>query len=807
MPPVVWSRLYFDLEPYLTEREVFGVRLLNFYHRQLAEAAVPTEAAQGKVLHGQLADFFLVRWERPDTHALLELIGQLAVVGRVDKAKEILLDYRWLAAKLKATDVHWLIGDYEGLELERNEPAGLVEGALRLSSHVLAARPEEMAGQLLGRMLDFRQPEVRKIMEDSRGSLKPLSLVPMWRRLDAPGRPLIRTFEGHQSGVSSVAMAPDSRTALSGSYDKTLKLWDLKSGALLRTFEGHQGGVSSVAMAPDGLTAISGSHDKTLKLWDLMSGRLLRTLEGHSGSVNALAINQDGKTAISASDDKTLRLWDLNFGKQIREFQGHTSIRSLAISPNGKTALCGHAVSKYSFLGDEDNILQLWELTSGKLLQDYVGHEAEILAVAYSPDGKTALSASADHTLNLWDLYSGTVIKSFKNSGGCNAIAYSPDGKSAWSGSEDHILRKWDLASGEILNSFKGHQDHILSLAISPGGNCAISGAGQDDKTMRLWELGPCETQTSNEVYKFRVKDLCIIPNTNTLLSLGNGTEELKILDLDSGHVAHTLDLFKSETADFGVSAFALSPDAKKALFGIRQNAHYSLQKNKLLLWDLDSGIMLRQLVEDNKCPAADAIAFTPDGTSAIAAYWDKCLRLWNLQSGTMLHCFQGHTNPVFSVAVSPNGRTAISGSMDRTIKQWDLHSGRLLRSFEGHRGAVRTVAICPYGRTALSGSEDTTIKIWDLATGEILHTFEGHKDWVTALAISSDGSMFGSASKDRTIKIWDLETRQPLSAFTSDGSVTAIDLSCKQSCRMLVAGDALGRVHLFNVSNPSYSS
>ena len=82
--------------------------------------------------------------------------------------------------------------------------------------------------------------------------------------------------------VTSVAIAPDGRTALSGSVDKTLKLWDLASGKELRTFTGHSDVVSSVAIAPDGRTALSGSWDKTLKLWDLASGKELRTFTGHS---------------------------------------------------------------------------------------------------------------------------------------------------------------------------------------------------------------------------------------------------------------------------------------------------------------------------------------------------------------------------------------------------------------------------------------------------------------------------------------------------------------------------------------------
>ena len=77
---------------------------------------------------------------------------------------------------------------------------------------------------------------------------------------------------------------------------------------------GHSGEVLSVAIAPDGKTALSGSDDKTLRLWDLASGREIRKFEGHSGWVRSVAFSPDGKTALSGSADHTMRLWDLAIG-------------------------------------------------------------------------------------------------------------------------------------------------------------------------------------------------------------------------------------------------------------------------------------------------------------------------------------------------------------------------------------------------------------------------------------------------------------------------------------------------------------
>src|SRR5262249_9274936 len=116
---------------------------------------------------------------------------------------------------------------------------------------------------------------------------------------------LIRTFAGHKDRVGAVALTPDGRHALSGSYDGVLRLWDLTTGQLLRSFAGPGGGVGAAAVTPDGRHALSGSYDHTLRLWDLMTGQLLRTFAGHELWVTAVAVTPDGRHALSGSHDRT----------------------------------------------------------------------------------------------------------------------------------------------------------------------------------------------------------------------------------------------------------------------------------------------------------------------------------------------------------------------------------------------------------------------------------------------------------------------------------------------------------------------
>ncbi|MFM7364044.1 MAG: protein kinase domain-containing protein [Cuspidothrix sp.] len=206
---------------------------------------------------------------------------------------------------------------------------------------------------------------------------------------------LLQTLTGHSDWVWSVAYSPDGQTLASGSVDKTIKLWNVKTGNLLQTLTGHSELVKSVVYSPDGQTLAIGSYDKTIKLWDVKTGKLLQTLEGHSNSVRSVAYSPDGQTLASGSDDKTIKLWNARTGKLLQTFTGHSrSVGSLAYSPDGQTLASG----------SYDNTIKLWNARTGKLLQTFTGHSRSVGSVAYSPDGQTLASGSGDKTIKIWRL-------------------------------------------------------------------------------------------------------------------------------------------------------------------------------------------------------------------------------------------------------------------------------------------------------------------------------------------------------------------------------------------------------------------
>jgi WD40 repeat protein len=307
---------------------------------------------------------------------------------------------------------------------------------------------------------------------------------------------LLRTFEGNTDRVRSVAFSPCGHYCLSGSDDKTLKLWEVATGRHLRTFEGHTDNVYSVAFSPDGRYALSGSSDKTLKLWEVDSGRFLRTFKGHTDWVYSVSFSPCGRYCLSGSRDDTLKLWEVASGRLLRTFEGHTGdIYSVAFSSDGH----------YILSGSRDKTLTRWDLSTSECLRTFEGPKQGVDFLSFSPDGRYCLSSYVDNmefplysnTLQLLEVVSGRVSRTCTFEGETNSdygpvtsVAFSPDGYYCLAGSWDGSLKIWEVSTGwpgQASCTFESHTRQVLSVAFPPCGRYCLSGS--DDRTLKLWEL------------------------------------------------------------------------------------------------------------------------------------------------------------------------------------------------------------------------------------------------------------------------------------------------------------------------------
>ena len=540
----------------------------------------------------------------------------------------------------------------------------------------------------------------------------------------------VTTAFGHVDSVNTCAITPDGRHLVSGSYDRTLNIWNLQSGTCLRTLEGHTDSIRTCAITPDGRHLVSGSSDNTLKIWNLGSGACLRNLKGHAGSVLACAITPDGRHLVSGSDDNTLKIWNLGSGACLRTLEGHAdSILACAIIPDGR-----HLVS-----GSDDNTLKIWDLSSGICLRTLEGHADSILACAITPDGHRLVSGAKDRTLKIWDLNSDTCLCTLKgHASWIEACAIAPDGRHLVSGSRDKTLKIWDLESGTCLRTLEGHTNMVGACAITPDSHHLVSGS--DDNVLKIWDLESGVCLRTLEGHADYILACAIAPDSRHLVSASR-KRTLKVWDLESGVCLRTLE------GQSLVLACAITPDGRHLVS--------ESEDSTLKVWDLESGACLRTL--EGNTHFVKVCAITPDGCYLVTGSMYRTLKIWDLESGACLHTLKGHMGPVLAGAVTPDSRHLVSGSSDKTLKVWNLESGAYLRTLEGHTGPVLACAVTPDGRHLVSGSEDNTLKIWDLESGACPRTLEGHTGPVLACAVTPDGRHLVSGSEDNTLKIWDL--------------------------------------------------
>ncbi len=811
-------------------------------------------------------------------YGLRHLVTHLVAARTWDALFTLLTDFDFLEARCRATTVFDLEADYRQAlagwppaDAARRDVLAAFEERVRLEASRIAQAPEWLFPALYNhlRWLDAPDGPLYRLCEaavDRRqgqngvltsGQSAALPLLLRSRLDPRPEPPLwLRSLEGHTGSVEAVAVSPDGRFIVSGSWDNTLKVWDTDSGRLLRSLEGHTSGVKAVAISPDGRWIVSGSEDQTLKVWEADSGRLLRSLEGHTAEVTAVAVSPDGRWVVSGSRDRTLKAWDATDGRLLRSLKGHTGqVTAVAVSPDG----C------FIVSGSVDRTVKVWEADSGRLLRSLEGHTGQVTAVAVSPDGRWIVSGSEDHTLKVWDAASGRLLRSLAgHMGSVEAVAVSPDGRWIVSGSNDHTLKVWEADSGRLLRSLAGHSGSVTAVAVSPDGRTIVSGSA--DRMVKVWEADSGRLLHSLEGHTGQVMAVTVSPDGRFIVS-GSVDHTLKVWETDSGRLLCSLAGHIDR-----VTAVAVSPDRRFTFSGsgdrtvkvwdvvserllrsleghtgavkavaVSLDRHWIVSGSNdhtLKVWDASDGRLRLSLEEHTTW--VNAVAVSPDGRWIVSGSLDHTLKVWDASDGRLLRSLEGHTDGVHAVAVSPDGGTIVSGADDRTVKVWDANDGRLLRSLEGHTSGVHAVALSPDGRFIVSGTADGAVRVWEVASGCLQCSVDGHKGWVNAVALSPDrrwivsgandgtvkvwdaddgrllrsleghtaavlavalspdGRTIVSGSKDRTVRAWDLASGESRVLFWNDAAILSLALS--GDGQLLACGDKYGRVWIFDV-------
>jgi WD40 repeat protein len=394
-----------------------------------------------------------------------------------------------------------------------------------------------------------------------------------WYRLQHITDQSRMTLRGHSDKVHGMAVSPDGKRIVSGSVDKTVKVWDTATGAELMTLRGHDDWVGSVAFSPDGKRIISGSGDNTIKgsgdntikVWDAANGEEVMTLRGHEGPVRGLAFSPDGERIASGSWDKTIKVWDAANGDELMTIRGHERIIGpVSFSPDGRRIVSGSMDWTIEIEEEPWNqTIKVWDAATGAEVMTLRGHFGWILSIAFSPDGERIVSGSSDKTVKVWDAATGAEIMTLRGHKlGVADVAFSPDGKRIVSGSNDGTIKVWDVSTGTELITLIGHEKNVCSVAFSPDGMHIISSS--EDKTIKVWDTAIRAEAVTLSGHKGWVLSVAFSPDGKQLISGGGqGDETIKVWNVETGVEQMTL-----RGHDNWVIGASFSPDGKRIISG-----------------------------------------------------------------------------------------------------------------------------------------------------------------------------------------------------------------------------------------------
>jgi WD40 repeat protein len=440
-------------------------------------------------------------------------------------------------------------------------------------------------------------------------------------------------------------------------------------------------------------------------------------------------------------DGVTLRLVDVASGQLLHTIEAPAIVNSVAFSPQGdRLAVSG-----------QDNIVRLWDVPGGQPLHALEGHTSWVWDVAFTPDGRTLATGSADDgTVRLWDTASGQLrhMLALNNVG---PVAFSPDGRQlavVSGGYSLHIggskVLFYDTATGQLLRTLGGY-NITLDVAFTPDGHSLIAAGGYEVHT---WDVHSGQLRPTQES-DTPVQSVAVSPD-GQLMAWGGGEQQyaVQMWDIATGQLLYMLE----EQAGV-VHKVLFSPDGQLL-------ATWS-DDGLVRLWQANTGELLFS-------QPANHIAFHPNGRLLAINVGDvyveeseASVQLWDVDTFTLVRSFAGLGNPV---TFSADGHI-VASSNSVTMGLWDSGTGELLYPFTGVETGfppnAQAAILSPDGRILASSDFFGYLRLWDMSTGQTLWG-SGSADYATSVAFSPDGRLLATDNQDGTVGLWGLPSSTP---------------------------------------------
>ena len=701
-----------------------------------------------------------------------------------DNLRRAYLNYSRLKSELETRGVNEIIEDLQigitwcGKESKKLHDLNLLQSSLRLSTHVVAKYPDQLASQLTGRLIRETSKEVTELLNDIILYQDEPWLRPYSSGLIPAGGTLRRTLSG-MNCVSGVIVAPDDSFALCHDDDSIIWIWDLHSGELKRSIETSRSWINCSAVHPTKPIAVAAKEDGGILVIDMVTAEILRELPSN-GDLNDVTLSLDG-----------LLVWSVhkNGVVESRPLDGSTNPREIDIGWEDIEAITS-SIQDHAFLAVGSSIEE-WNLVQPNIVRKIEGHTDSISALALSTDGLYLAVGFDDGSIDLWNLSeeSRLSLTGHKEQNSRNIIAaleFTPQGDRLISASWDQTLRVWDIPGGHFSATLEGHSASVYSVAMFRNGTRTISSS--KDGTLRIWDLTVNIPSDSTFKHKAGVDALAV--RGKTAVS-GSRDRVICVWDLFSGRDLHYWEAHEGKEPHEGwIQAVAIDPSGVQV--------HSAGSDRFLRTWNLADGKRVNAIRGD--WGSSRAMALSDNGNllaSADGGYSKVKLSFW--QPGHMKKLGTVVVERSCStITVSADGAIVIAGDMDGGFDVVDTHKLKVLWSKRGKKklsyNYPESIAINPAKTRAIFGFSRGYIEVWDLDKKAKLSTFSLHSDRVSALAFSPDSILACSASWDRTLQVWEIKTGKLIAAFSSDDFWCSCTFAGDSS--RILAGDEFGCVH-----------
>lgn len=538
-----------------------------------------------------------------------------------------------------------------------------------------------------------------------------------------------RFFEG---GGGRIAISPNSNVLASRNH-----LWDVATGDILYEFDGY-----SPVFSTDGSRIIFASGQEIVELDRETGEELLRQSVGED--IYEIRLSTDDATlALDLPGD--IMLWSLETGAQTVElgaaqyptiFSGET-----VFSPDGRMLL--HA-------GFDGYVL--WAVETGEVIrfQD-TWFNPDLDSADFSPDGSQIAIGDANAGISIYDATTGEFVSSFRHEDEVRSVAFSPDGTLLAAAGANGIIHIWNTGTGEAYAQLTGYSSIATVLGFND--TDTILSAASIGGAAWQWDVNTGEQISAAQGYKFYVSHGTVpYPNTIELNQNGNLLATGSVID-------GRIHLWNPNGQSRGNLEIGAGQDVRDVAFTPDSGIIAALSYGNVYMWELQTASRITGLRVHDRF--ATSIAFSPDGSTLAIGDQSGLTTLQDRITANIIAEFQGAEGDVTNLTFSPDGtivaftnycwRCSPDG-YDYIIRLWDANTGELLHRLEGHTGFVEGLAFNPDGSVLASVARDGTLRFWNSITGEELALVEAS---ASALAFNNAGTVLATNSTDGTIRLW----------------------------------------------------